>query len=154
MSKYNRVTQTVFSAIVGTDDRVNLYDRFLSTDESLGISVDESLRECKKHYGKIVKELIPNIEILARLEEIIIQIRCRETIDSHIALSVNTKGYVYARCLFYRHTREVKDIRALVGNRSDNKTSEEYISIGKEKLITSMNKEINETLKLLRKTNL
>ena len=106
MSKYNRVTQAVFADIVGTDDRISLFERFLSTDKTLGIVEDDSLRECKRLYNNIITTLKSDVEVLSRLEEIIIQIRCRETLDSHIKLSTNSKGYVYARCLFFRHNRD------------------------------------------------
>jgi len=149
MSKFNRVTQAVFADIVGTDDRISLYDRFLSTDGSLNIKVKESLKECKRLYSNIVKTITPDIQVLSSLEEMIIQIRCLETIDSHLKISANKKGHVYARALFFRQEKDVRDIRVFLGGMD----TINNVSLAKEKLTAVMNKEIEETLKQIRKIN-
>ena len=157
MSKYNRLTQTVFSDIVKTENRVSLYDRFLSTDEDLGIPIDASLAECKRHYTKIVTAIKTDTETLSRLEEAIVQMRCKLLINENIKISIG-RGYIYVRTLFVRADRDVKDIRVLVdvtekwGDDPDKLANDPiFMALATKKLIAAMDKHINDNLHYIRK---
>jgi hypothetical protein len=55
------------------------------------------------------------------MEEIIIQMRCKEVIDSELRLSLS-RNYIYARSLFYRRGNKINDIRVVVGRVEDHGT--------------------------------
>lgn len=102
MARNNRLTEQVFT---GLDP-----GKFLSTDEFLGITETPEITKAKELYRKLLDHISPSMTALVTLEETLVQLRCREVIDSNIKLSF-IKNYIYARSLFYRSENDVKDIR-------------------------------------------
>lgn len=155
MSRSNRLIELVFSDIVGSDERVSSYDKFLSTDKALDIPLNLHLKETKALYQKLVNKQKVQLENLARVEETIVQLRCYQMSMMDYKLSL-VREYIYARCLFFRLGKDVKDIRVVVGRTDiwgndlealrDNK---EFTKEVKEKLETAMMMEIRESLKLV-----
>jgi hypothetical protein len=141
MARNNRLTEQVFT---GLDP-----DKFLSTDDVLGITITNHIRRCKILYTKILEDIAPSITELIRLEETLVQLRCRELIGQDIKLSF-VKNYVYARSLFYRSSNDVKDIRVIVGKISEYGNNPDvllndkvFMGIAKTKLEEAMDLEIN-----------
>lgn len=66
-------------------------------------------------YQLHVKDIQDKINVLAQIEEIILQNRCltSDNLDK-IKLSI-LREYVYARCPFFRMGKKSKDIRIIVG---------------------------------------
>lgn len=152
MSRHNRLTQIVFGDIVGTDSRVSKFSQFLSTDESMDINETKELKDCKKLYTKLVTRHAKEFDDLAKLEEIIVQLRCRETVMEEFKLS-KVREYIYARALFYRSEKDIKDIRVVVGRTDiwgeDMDTllkNEKFVKLAVEKLRDAMSIEIGENL--------
>lgn len=110
MARNNRLTEQVFT---GLDP-----GKFLSTDEFLGITETPEITKAKELYRKLLDHISPSMTALVTLEETLVQLRCREVIDSNIKLSF-IKNYIYARSLFYRSENDVKDIRVIVGKISE-----------------------------------
>jgi len=158
MSKYNRLTQAVFSDIVKTDNRLSLYERFLNVDTALEITTDELLDEFKDQYQHVTNVLRKDLNALAKMEEVIIQMRCKKLISENMKISIG-RGYIYARTLFYRGERDVKDIRVLVDSTKDWGDDPKkligdpfFMNIAKRMLIDAMDKHIDANLKVLHKT--
>ena len=66
-------------------------------------------------YQLHVKDIQDKINVLAQIEEVILQNRCltSDNLDK-IKLSI-LREYVYARCPFFRMGKKSKDIRIIVG---------------------------------------
>jgi hypothetical protein len=97
-----------------------------------------------------------NFEMLAKLEEIIMQLRSKETAGDDIKLSL-VREYIYARTLFYREGKGTKDIRVIVGKTDIYGTEvtnltvdESFMELAKEKLLRVMDLEIQENIKVLK----
>ena len=156
MGRENRLTGGVFTEIVGTRDRISSYDRFLNVDIDLSIPhTDELVKYCNQ-YKNSIRMMKTNFEMLAKLEEIIMQLRSKESVADEIKLSL-VREYIYARALFYREGKGTKDIRVIVGKTDVHGTdiellgnSVEFMDLAKEKLLKAMDLEINENVKVLK----
>ena len=72
MARNNRLIEMVFANVVGTEDRVSMYDKFVSTDVALKIEETKDLKEAKNLYSKIIAKNKVILDELAKLEESIV----------------------------------------------------------------------------------
>ena len=113
MSRTNKTISGVFVNIVGTSNEFPTYDRFIKDGDKLSSS--HALKKYTQKFNDLIKEHEESLYILANLEEIILQMRVMENLDvSQIKLSV-TRGYIYARCPFYRREHVANNVTAIVG---------------------------------------
>lgn len=160
MPRTNKITARVVPENKGA------YQDFLNFDERTRSRVSDLLRSVKAHYEMMAFTHKEDIDYMSCLEEIIIQIRCKEVIDSELRLSLNMNkkknmSYVYARTLFYRKNKEINDIRVCIGLSEQYGTDlvglledEEFRKICEKKLLEVMDKEIEvniNNLKLVEK---
>lgn len=150
MARNNRLIEVVFSNVIGNDERVSQYEKFLTTDKALGIEETEDIRDAKALYASIIKNNKTVLDELAKLEESIVQLRCREQVLKEFKLS-KVREYIYARALFFRPGREVKDIRVVVGRTDvygedlqDLMFNGDFMTIARAKLSEAMDYEITE----------
>ena len=149
MPRFNKVTTRVFAELAETQPGDGAYDRFLSIDRELKLPVSPELAATKEIYSKLITKRAEDIKTLAALEEIIIQMRAKEVINSELILSLS-RNYIYARSTFYRRGQEMNDIRVVVGQTTefgdDIKVlikDQDFRSRCREKLIEAMDREIN-----------
>jgi len=119
MPRLQKVTEKVFAEIAETPQKKGAYTTFIDIDNVLGIPESEELHDLKREYKHIVAESKTAISTLASIEEIIIQIRCKNVISKELRLSLS-RNYIYARSIFYRRGNKINDIRIVVG------TTEEF----------------------------
>lgn len=155
MPRNNKVTEKVFANIAETGGRKGAYDKFLAIDQEMGLEINEPLQQMKEQYAAISKTCAEDIKVLAALEEIIIQMRAKQVIDSELRLSLS-RDYIYARSLFFRRRNQINDIRVVVGqveeygDELDNLLNDPiFRSICKKKLIEAMDKEIEKNVQYL-----
>jgi hypothetical protein len=144
MSKSTNLTSSVFGDIVGNQT----YDKFLQQDDSN----DEYLARCKELYARIVEKNRGDLETLAKLEETITQIRCKEAAKKDFKLS-QVRGYIYARTPFFRKGKDIKDIRVVIGKTSTYGTdlnplyhNKELMLEAKSKLLIAITTEITNNM--------
>lgn len=163
MPRLNKITEKVFAEIAETSKKKGAYTTFLDIDKILGLPESESLKELKDMYLDLVNESKGNISTLACIEEIIIQIRAKEAVDSEIRLSLSrpnkrsARMYIYARSLFYRRGNKINDIRVMVGNTDDFGDNVDvllglkgFMADAKKKLLEAMDKEIDQNILTLK----
>lgn len=148
MGRVNRQTEGVFVDIVGTISELSSYDVFMNN------STDKPSKELKGFLDEYKTTITDNkmvFEQLARLEEIIMQLRSMETI-SDIKLSL-VREYIYARCSFYRKEKSAKDIRIIVDNVEFWDTDMEkllgmkdFMDRAKSKLLKAMEREVEDNI--------
>ena len=148
MPRFNKIIERNFTEVD--------YKKFLDVDKSMGLNVSPVLDEMKTLYGNLIEERKEDLKSLASLEEIIIQIRSKEVIDSELRLSLS-KDYIYARSLFFRKGNKMNDIRVLIGKTEtfggDLNTlinDQDFRSICKTKLIDAMEVEIAKNINQLK----
>lgn len=154
------LTDVTFGEIVGTEATVSSYDKFMAIDANLNIIPDKDLKNVKRLYKKIVTKTKTDLEILALVEETIMQIRCRECVREEMKLSV-LRDYVYIRSTFYRRTNEIKDIRVIVGKTDvygtdvqDMEMNSEFMEMARIKIVNAMDLVIKRNLKTIKQLNL
>jgi hypothetical protein len=114
MPRLQKVTEKVFAEIAESPQKKGAYTTFLDIDRVLGLPESPELLELKSMYKELVTECKEKIATLASLEEIIVQIRCKNVIDQELRLSLS-RNYIYARSIFYRRGNQINDIRIVVG---------------------------------------
>jgi hypothetical protein len=119
MPRLQKVTEKVFAEIAETSQKKGSYTSFLEVDQVLGLPQSEELRELKLLYEEYTGKSKKMISKLASIEEIVIQIRCKNVVSKELRLSLS-RNYIYARSIFYRRGNKINDIRIVVG------TTEEY----------------------------
>lgn len=156
MGRENRLTGGVFTEIVGTHNKISAYDKFLNVDVDLDIPQTEELMKYSNMYKNNIRMMKTGFESLAKIEEIIMQLRSKETIMDELKLSL-VRDYIYARALFYREGKGTKDIRVIVGKTDVHGTdiellgnTVEFMELAKEKLMRAMDIEIDENVKILK----
>ena len=160
MPRLNKVTEKVFAEIAETPKKKGSYTTFLDIDRIMGLPESPSTMELKDQYEELTSDNKGTISTLATLEEIIIQSRCKEVIESELRLSLS-RNYIYARSLFYRRGNKINDIRVVVGtveeygdNLNELIKDESFRLLCSTHLVGAMNKEIEAnkiTLKTLTK---
>ena len=152
MPRENKLTEGVFTGIVGTRERISSYDLFL---ETMTKKNSPELSKWSKKYRDHINKNKVRFQNLAKLEEVIMQLRSKETLLENVKLSL-VREYIYARALFYREGKGTKDIRVIV-----DKTdiygedlnallkNKEFMSKAVTKLQEAMDKEINENTRVL-----
>lgn len=147
----------MFATICDDDQTRGTYRAFLNVDQNHNLTESDTLIELKGRYEDVIHNSINHLKTLALLEEIIIQIRCKEVIDKEIRLSLS-RNYIYARSLFYRKDNLINDIRVMVGKIEDwNQkwdtllTNRHFNIIAKTMLIEAMDREINANINQLNK---
>jgi hypothetical protein len=151
MGRVNKLTDGVFVDIVGTAKEINLYTEFLNNIDSKS----KNLKSLRKEYDALTGQNKNLFEKLAKLEEVIMQIRAKELImsgPSEVKLSL-VREYLYARYPFYRKGMLTKDIRVIVDKSEfwgDNLNvllkNKEFMSKATDKLSKAMDEEINSNL--------
>ena len=151
MGRVNKTIDGVFIDIVGSSEEISSYERFLNNGKNIK---GKEVKNITKLYEKMVKDNKDRFEKLASLEEIIIQMRIRETMND-IKLSL-VRDYIYARVPFYRKDRKSKDVRVIVdkvdmypGSEKDVNIlsgNPEFMSRAKRKLIEAIDDEIKQNL--------
>lgn len=148
MGRTNKQTEGVFVDIVGTTSELSSYDVFINNSTN---KPSKDLKGFLDEYKTAITENKMMFERLARLEEIIMQLRSMETI-SDIKLSL-VREYIYARCSFYRKEKTAKDIRVIVDNvefwNSDMEKllgTKEFMEKAKTKLLKAMEKEVEDNI--------
>jgi hypothetical protein len=97
----------------------------------------------------VITENKVTFDRLSSLEEIIMQLRSRDSIGDDFKLSI-VREYIYARTPFFRRDKGTKDIRVIVGltefyGEDTRKLmgNDEFVQRATTKLIDAMNQEIS-----------
>ncbi len=156
MPRLNKVTEKVFAEIAETSKKKGAYRAFLEIDKELGLYESNKLKSFKNQYALLAEKSSDDIQTLATLEEIIIQMRAKLVINSELRLSLS-RNYIYARSLFFRRGNKINDIRVVAGTTEEfgddlNKlfTDESFRAICTTKLEDAIDKEIERNVSQLK----
>jgi hypothetical protein len=168
MGRVNKSTEGVFVNIVGSNSEISKYKQFLHRSPSTMLSGKYQGSEVEKiskyqgllaAYSNKCSVIKMDLEQLAQLEVILMQIRSREDIEGNIVWFTMRNKYVYARCPFFRTDQSINEMRCLIDNLEfhfkDPKDTDltmlagnpEFVEKTKEKLTSKMDEEINENIR-------
>lgn len=104
----------VFTDIIGNPPRLNEFELFIRKGPE---DPSDTLSKYTKKYQDMVTRWKSDFEKMALLEELILQLRAKENIKE-IKFSIVREKYLYARTPFYRVNGTSKDIRVILGQKS------------------------------------
>lgn len=122
MVKYQK-NDGVFTKIVGSHRMKDAYETFIKNCEKYRTEDAEDLNIFMDHYKKIIKQNKSDIQLLCKLEEIVMQLRqlkdLKQSSNVKFRIGGRNNEYVYAYALFYRHGMSRNDISDIVGKVED-----------------------------------
>ena len=157
MGRVNKSTEGVFVNIVGSASEISKYQQFLHRSPS-GISSGkyQGLMTAYSNKCSVIKM---DLQQLAELEVIMMQIRSKEEIAGNIVWFQMRNKYVYARCPFFRTDQSINEMRCLIDNiefyfddpqeldLSILSGNPEFVQKTVDKLSSKMDEEINENIR-------
>lgn len=154
MGRNVQVLRTLFSDMFRKNK--SPITEFLSIDDVLNLTDTFEITELKKEYLTLFNMSKDVLHRAGKVEELIIQLRCRELIRDTIKLSF-VRDYIYARSIFYQSKKDVKDIRVVICKLEDAPekypdhlyANKEFITLAVEKLQTAMDVIIEKNKKEL-----
>ena len=156
MGNINKDNQGVFLNVVGSTSSVPDYEQFINRP-SQDPNPEYCLANYITEYSNKVQQHKLDIQQLAQLEVIIMQIRALSNVSGNIKLYTVRNTYVYARCPFYRNEADVNEVRVLIDpldlhfsqGESDLKIlfgKPDFMARVYDKITGVMRKEINENI--------
>ena len=148
----------VFSKNSSTKKRTSAYDQFINHRKSFAQEQSQLYKfTCK--YEQLIKEHSNTFDLLAKLEEVIMQLRSLEKVEDHIKFYVGGRNseYVYAFAPFYRSNVSNKNISDIIGKAEDldERNLEEYkpkaAAYLKNKMVEIVNNNIKDVENILQK---
>ena len=152
----NKITNGVFIDLIGSDTQVPSYDVFTNYENT---NKNKKLSKYTKEYKDLITKHKSTIIRMASLEEIIMQLRSVEELNSNTIKLSLVRDYIYARAPFFRLGKVTKDIRIIV-DRSEFwttdldslLTNQEFMNKAQKKLLDAMNEEIKENINIFEST--
>lgn len=152
----NKITNGVFIDLIGSDTQVPSYDVFTNYENT---NKNKKLSKYTKEYKDLITKHKSTIIRMASLEEIIMQLRSVEELNTNTIKLSLVRDYIYARAPFFRIGKVTKDIRIIV-DRSEFwttdldslLTNQEFMNKAQKKLLDAMNEEIKENINIFEST--
>jgi hypothetical protein len=113
MGNLNKDNQGVFINIAGDTSSIPDYEQFINRP-SQDLHPEYCLANYITEYSTKVQQHKLDIEQLAHLEKIIMQIRALSNLTGNVKLYTVRDTYIYARCPFHRNESEVNEVRLLI----------------------------------------
>jgi hypothetical protein len=157
MGRVNKSTEGVFVNIVGSASEISKYQQFLHRSPSTILSGKyHGLMTAYSNKCSVIKM---DLQQLAELEVIMMQIRSKEEIAGNIVWFQMRNKYVYARCPFFRTDQSINEMRCLIDNiefyfddpqeldLSILSGNPEFVQKTVDKLSSKMDEEISENIR-------
>jgi hypothetical protein len=157
MGRVNKSTEGVFVNIVGSSSEISKYQQFLHRSPSTILSGKyHGLMTAYSNKCSVIKM---DLQQLAELEVIMMQIRSLSEIEGNIVWFQMRNKYVYARCPFFRTDQSINEMRCLIDNIEfyfDNPQdldlsilsgNPEFVQKTVDKLSSKMDEEITENIR-------
>lgn len=113
MGNLNKDNQGVFLNVVGSTSSIPDYEQFINRP-SQDLHPEYCLANYVNDYSAKVQQHKLDIQQLAHLETIIMQIRALSNLSGNIKLYTVRNTYIYARCPFHRNDSDINEVRVLI----------------------------------------
>jgi len=113
MGNLNKDIQGVFVNIAGDHSSIPDYEQFINRP-SQNLYPEYCLANYIAEYSTKVQQHKMDIQQLAHLEVIIMQIRALSNLTGNVKLYTVRDTYIYARCPFLRNRSDVNEVRVLI----------------------------------------
>lgn len=120
MGRINKSTEGVFVNVVGNQSTIPSYKQFIFQESVTDQDDQYCLADLVTAYNNKCSVIKVDLQQLADLEVLIMQMRLRSSFKSNVKLYYMKKSsgtvYIYARCPFYRTHSNINEVRVLIAN--------------------------------------
>lgn len=109
-----KLNQGVFLKIVGNSEVRPQWEQFLTEDNGTDLHPEIGLANLMERYKTTVTNTKTDLQELADLEVIILQIRALSNLVGNVKLYTVKDKYIYARTNFYRTDNDINELRVLI----------------------------------------
>ena len=113
MGNLNKDNQGVFLNVVGSSSSIPDYEQFINRPNQ-DLHPEYCLANYITEYTSKVQQHKLDIQQMAHLEKIIMQIRALSNLFGNIKLYTVRDTYIYARCPFHRNDSDINEVRLLI----------------------------------------
>lgn len=109
-----KLNNGVFLKVTGNQEQRPQWEQFITDDHGTDLHPEIGLARFVEVYKDRITSVKTNIQELADLEVIILQIRALSNLVGNVKLYTVKDKYIYARTNFYRSDNEINELRVLI----------------------------------------
>lgn len=109
-----KLNNGVFLKVTGNQEQRPQWEQFITDDHGTDLHPEIGLARFVEVYKDRVTSMKTNIQELADLETIILQIRALSNLVGNVKLYTVKDKYIYARFNFYRTDSDINELRVLI----------------------------------------
>ena len=109
-----KLNNGVFLKVVGNQEQRPQWEQFMTDDHGTDQYPEIGLARLIEYYKVRVTEIKTDLQELATLETIILQIRAMSNLVGNVKLYTVKDKYIYARTNFYRTDNDINELRLLI----------------------------------------
>ena len=109
-----KLNNGVFLKVVGNQEQRPQWEQFMTEDHGTDLHPEIGLAKFEQLYKERVTAMKSDLQELADLEVIVLQIRALSMLVGNVKLYTVKDKYIYARINFYRTDNNINELRVLI----------------------------------------
>ena len=109
-----KLNNGVFLKVMGNQEQRPQWEQFMTEDHGTDLHPEIGLARFVEVYKDRITSMKTNIQELADLEVIVLQIRALSMLVGNVKLYTVKDKYIYARVNFYRTDNDINELRVLI----------------------------------------
>jgi hypothetical protein len=109
-----KLNNGVFLKVTGNQEQRPQWEQFITDDQGTDLHPEIGLARFVEVYKERITSMKVDIQELADLEVIVLQIRALSNLFGNVKLYTVKDRYIYARTNFYRTDNEINELRILI----------------------------------------
>ena len=109
-----KLNNGVFLKVMGNQEQRPQWEQFMTEDHGTDLHPEIGLARFVEVYKDRITSMKTNIQELADLEVIVLQIRALSNLIGNVKLYTVKDKYIYARVNFYRTDNDINELRVLI----------------------------------------
>jgi hypothetical protein len=109
-----KLNNGVFLKVMGNQEQRPQWEQFMTEDHGTDLHPEIGLAKFEQLYKERVTAMKSDLQELADLEVIVLQIRALSMLVGNVKLYTVKDKYIYARVNFYRTDNDINELRVLI----------------------------------------
>ena len=109
-----KLSSGVFLKVMGNQEQRPQWEQFMTEDHGTDLHPEIGLAKFEQLYKERVTAMKSDLQELADLEVIVLQIRALSMLVGNVKLYTVKDKYIYARVNFYRTDNDINELRVLI----------------------------------------
>lgn len=109
-----KLNNGVFLKVMGNQEQRPQWEQFMTDDHGTDLHPEIGLAKFERLYKERVTAMKSDLQELADLEVIVLQIRALSMLVGNVKLYTVKDKYIYARVNFYRTDNDINELRVLI----------------------------------------